>query len=122
MNVAAGLTADRAVTDILAELQAIPMNLRCSLVGGLLGQLDVLAQRSDAQYAAAGRDDLAILVGRAGVEDVAVLAKAVALGQADDDIALLRGIRVVGSGKHHAECDAAIPFGFDLVERTVDAV
>ena len=94
---------------------------RC-FVSALVGQLDVLAERGDAQHAAAAGDHLAIPVGGAGVEDVGVLAEAVAGGQAVDDVALLRGVRVVGGGEHDAERDAAVPFGFDLVERAVDAV
>ena len=112
-----GSAIDGAVTNILAELHAFPANLGDSLVGALLGQLDVFAQGGDAQHAAAVGHHLAVLVGGAGVENVAVIAEAVGLGQAADDVALLRGVRVVGGSQYDPECDTAVPLGLDLIER-----
>jgi hypothetical protein len=48
--------------------------------------------------------------------------EAVAVRQAADGVALARRVRVVGGGEHDAERDAAVPFGFDLVELAGDGV
>jgi hypothetical protein len=36
------------------------------------------------------------------------------------DVALARAVRVAGGGQHHAEREAAVPFGLDLVELAGD--
>ena len=113
-------SADGAVADVAAELHAVEADGVDRLVGALLRRLDVVAERGDAEHAAAGGDDLAVLRGRAGVEDVHVVAGCRASGRPWMTSPLLGVSGIVGGGQHDAERDAAVPFGFDLVEAAVD--
>ena len=66
-----------------------------------------VAERGDAQHAAAARDDVAVRELGAGMEHHADPRPR--RGQPGDRVALARRVRVAGGGHHHAERDAPVP-------------
>ena len=56
------LARDCTVADIVAVEHAFPADRSSQFVGGGLGLRDALAERGGAQHAAAGGDDLAVLI------------------------------------------------------------
>ena len=58
----------------------------------------------------------------AGMENMRIFGEAITCRQAQNDVTLDRGIRIVGRSQYDAEGDAPVPFSFDLIQRAVDTM
>ena len=79
-----------------------------------------LAERSDAEHAAAARDH--VLAGDRRSRHGTPCSPRVATSSPVDGVAFARPVRIARRGEHHAERGATIPVGVDLIERAVDRV
>src|SRR5699024_2913487 len=90
-----------AIADVVAVLDAAPVNAGHALVGLALGVGDAVADGGDAQYAATAGDHLTVLLGGASVKYLYVLR--IGLIQAADSIAFWIAARVAFGGHHHSQ-------------------
>src|SRR4029077_15480310 len=97
----------RAMADVAPVLHALIADALDRLVGAAARDAQGIAERGDAEHAAAAADELAVLQLGGGVEHAAVGRRC---GYPLDAIAFARLVGIAGGGEHHAEGAAPVPF------------
>src|SRR3954464_15463206 len=109
----------RAMADIAPVLHAVVANALDGFVGTAPRDAQGIAERGDAEHAAAVRDEHAALEPGAGMEHTAIGRRR---RYSLDPIALARLVGIPGCREHHAERAAAVPFRLGTIERAGERV